>query len=66
MLENIDATVDGLRLVVIKNPKDLSEETMIALYDMAKKKNLNAIEFKNEKGEIKDTIPVSLKADWSN
>lgn len=42
MLENIDATVDGLRLVVIKNPKDLSEETMIALYEMAKEKNLNA------------------------
>ncbi|EGQ7952400.1 hypothetical protein ABMX68_01315 [Vibrio vulnificus] len=66
MLENIDATVDGLRLVVIKNPKDLSEETMIALYEMAKEKNLNAIEFKNEKGEVKHTIPVSLKADWSN
>ncbi|MCG9579646.1 hypothetical protein L1D14_25905 [Vibrio tubiashii] len=66
MQENIDSTVDGLKLVVINNPKDLSQEAMIALYEMAKEENLNAIEFKNEKGEVKHTIPVSLKADWSN
>ncbi|HFG1878269.1 TPA: hypothetical protein ACGF2C_003167 [Vibrio cholerae] len=66
MLENIDSTVDGLKLVVINNPKDLSEETMFALYEMAKEKNLNAIEFKNEKGEVKHTIPVSLETKWSN
>lgn len=66
MLGNIDLMVDGLKLVVLDDQKDLSEETMNALYEMAKEKNLDTIEFKNEEGEVKHVIPVSLEAEWSN
>lgn len=64
MLENIDSTVDGSKLVVFENPKDLSKETLNALYEMAKKKNLKIIEFKNKKGEVKHAIPTSSEPKW--
>ena len=65
MLKKNDSYVDGSTLVVIENPKNLSEEGLSSLCDMAKEKNLNFIEFKfkDEKGEVK-RVTFPSKAEW--
>ena len=64
----IDLYVDDIKLVVNENPKKLSKEAKLSLYDIGKKEELDLIEFKfkDENGEDVNVLVPIEEAIWSS